>query len=254
MAPDTVIIIPTYNEAESIVPLIEELTRVRSELLFDLLIVDDNSPDKTADLIESLNIPWIRVLNRSKKDGLGAAYRAGFSEILNANNYQKIVTMDGDGSHLVADLPKMLAAAHQAKTISSKYLVLGTRWIEGGEIRNWSKLRIFISKTGTRYARKTLAIELQDLTSGYRIYSCDLLKTLNLENLKATGYCFQIEMAAAANYIGAEIVEVPITFIERRSGKSKMGIGIVLEALLQTTLWGLRRTLRPNADNLHYVR
>ena len=246
-----VILIPTYNECESIVQLIEKLAeyRLTSPNQFDLLVIDDNSPDTTADIVDKLAISWIEVMRRPGKGGLGAAYRAGFDKVLSDIRYTHIVTMDADGSHRVEDLPKLIAAITPGKSI-----VLGTRWIHGGEIVNWPKSRRFLSKIGTRYAKLVLGININDLTGGFRIYSSELLNSLNLKEMDATGYCFQIEMAMAADLAGAKATEVPITFVERINGESKMSKAIVIEALLQTTRWGLMRRLRPNADKLHYVK
>jgi len=246
-----VILVPTYNEADSIVELLEKLKvfRPTSQYEFDLIVIDDNSPDKTADIVDKLNISWVQVLRRPGKGGLGAAYRAGFDKVLSNNQYIHIVTMDADGSHRVEDLPAMFAAISSGKTI-----VLGTRWIPGGSVVNWPKSRQLLSKSGTMYAKLALGIDLNDLTGGFRIYSSELLNSLNLKDMDATGYCFQIEMAMAADLAGAKATQVPITFVERINGVSKMSKAIVIEALTQTTRWGLMRRLRPNADKLHYVK
>jgi dolichol-phosphate mannosyltransferase len=163
--------------------------------------------------------------------------------------YSKIVTMDADGSHRVQDLPSMLDATDALVSIT-----LGTRWMPGGSVVNWPRSRQLLSKSGTKYARIALGIALNDLTGGFRVYSSQLLEKLNLGDMTATGYCFQIEMAMASELAGATMVEVPITFVERINGVSKMSRAIVIEALWQTTLWGLARRLRPNADKLHYVK
>jgi dolichol-phosphate mannosyltransferase len=244
-----IILIPTYNEAISIVDLLQELSTFHSSRDFDVLVLDDNSPDRTADIVESLRLEWVQVLRRPVKAGLGAAYRAGFSQILNINKYSQVVTMDGDGSHRVRDLPAILDATREPISMT-----LGTRWIPGGSVVNWPKSRQFLSKIGTRYARAVLGIPLHDLTGGFRVYGIELLKRLKLDQMRATGYCFQIEMAMAAELAGAVMVEVPITFVERINGVSKMNKAIVVEALWQTSLWGLARRLRPNADKLHYVK
>jgi dolichol-phosphate mannosyltransferase len=246
-----VILIPTYNEAVSIVELLEKLSlfRPNSHYQFDVVIIDDNSPDKTANIVDELNLPWVQVMRRPGKGGLGAAYRAGFDKVLKENQYTHIVTMDADGSHRVEDLPAMFAAIKSGKSI-----VLGTRWIPGGSVVNWPKSRQLLSKSGTNYAKLALGIDLNDLTGGFRIYSAELLNSLNLKDMDATGYCFQIEMAMAADLAGAEATQVPITFVERINGVSKMSKAIVVEALIQTTRWGLSRRLRPNADKLHYVK
>ena len=245
------ILIPTYNEATSVVELLHSLKSLRDlkEFDFDVTVIDDNSPDKTAEIVASLNLDWVSILKREKKDGLGNAYRAGFAQVLSDSSYDQIVTMDADGSHRVADLPAMFAAITPGKSI-----VLGTRWIPGGSVVNWPKSRQLLSRSGTRYASLALGIKLADLTGGFRIYSRQLLESLNLKKMDATGYCFQIEMALAAYLAGATAKQVPITFVERINGVSKMSRAIVIEALLQTTRWGVKRRLRPNADKLHYVK
>jgi dolichol-phosphate mannosyltransferase len=248
-----VILIPTYNESVSIVELLNKLSPLHQSVNFDVLIIDDNSPDMTAEMVDSLKFSWVRVLRRPGKAGLGAAYRAGFADVLAQEKYTHVVTMDADGSHRVEDLPAMLQAANDAGN-SQRCIVLGTRWMTGGSVVNWPKSRQLLSKAGTRYARLALGIPLNDLTGGFRIYSTDLLKSLNLSSMTATGYCFQIEMAMASVLAGACTCEVPITFVERINGVSKMSKAIVIEALWQTTLWGLSRRLKPNADKLHYVK
>jgi dolichol-phosphate mannosyltransferase len=248
-----IVLIPTYNESTSIVELLKSLEEIQVEQNFDAVILDDNSPDKTADIVDSLALDWVSVIRRPGKAGLGAAYRAGFSEVLRNSEYQFIVTMDADGSHRVEDLPAMLSAARNQAT-DSKVIVLGTRWMPGGSVVNWPRSRQLLSKSGTRYARLALRIPLNDLTGGFRVYSRNLLLSLNLDQMFATGYCFQIEMAMASDLAGATKIEVPIIFVERVNGVSKMSRAIVIEALWQTTLWGLARTFRPNADKLHYVK
>ena len=246
-----VILIPTYNEAVSIVELLDKLSKFRltSKYQFDVVVIDDNSPDKTADIVDKLAISWVQVMRRPGKNGLGAAYRAGFNKVLADNDYTQIVTMDADGSHRVEDLAAMFSAIKVGKSI-----VLGTRWMPGGSVVNWPKSRQLLSKSGTKYAKFALGIDLNDLTGGFRIYSAELLNALNLKDMDATGYCFQIEMAMAADLAGASATQVPITFVERINGVSKMSKAIVIEALTQTTRWGFMRRLRPNADKLHYVK
>ena len=248
-----VILIPTYNEATSIVELLRALGEIQVGQNFDAIILDDNSPDRTADIVDSLALSWVRVIRRPGKAGLGAAYRAGFKDVLQKSEYKFIVTMDADGSHRVEDLPAMLSAARNQGD-DSKVIVLGTRWMPGGSVVNWPRSRQLLSKSGTRYARLALRIPLNDLTGGFRVYSRNLLLSLKLDQMFATGYCFQIEMAMASDLSGAQKIEVPITFVERVNGVSKMSRAIVIEALWQTTLWGLARTFRPNADKLHYVK
>ena len=245
------ILIPTYNESTSIPELIDSLAQLRQtgEFDFDILVIDDNSPDGTGEIVQAMGHEWVRLLKRPGKDGLGNAYRAGFVDILAQPQYDQIVTMDADGSHRVADLPLMFRAAQPGLSI-----VLGTRWIKGGSVVNWPKSRQLLSRSGTRYASIALGINLADLTGGFRIYSRELLNALNLHQMSATGYCFQIEMALASHLAGARARQVPITFVERINGVSKMSRAIVIEALIQTTRWGFTRRLRPNADKLHYVK
>ena len=245
-----VILIPTYNEALNIVELLEKLTPLQQLRSFDVIVIDDNSPDGTAEIVDNLHLAWVRVLRRHSKAGLGAAYRAGFADVLAGFSYSHVVTMDADGSHRVEDLPAMLDAVHGDGTS----ITLGTRWIPGGSVVNWPLYRRVLSRLGTAYARLALRIDLKDLTGGYRVYSVELLRKLRLSEMTATGYCFQIEMAMAAHLAHASIAEVPITFVERANGVSKMSKAIVIEALWQTTLWGLSRAIRPNADKLHYVK
>jgi dolichol-phosphate mannosyltransferase len=245
------ILIPTYNEASSILELLTSLAALRetNRYQFDILVIDDNSPDGTSDVVDNCGFSWVKLLKRERKDGLGNAYRAGFSHVLNDKDFDQIVTMDADGSHRVEDLPAMLEAARTGASI-----VLGTRWIPGGSVVNWPKSRQFLSRSGTRYASLALGIDLADLTGGFRIYSRELLESLNLSQMTATGYCFQIEMALASHLAGARTTQIPITFVERINGVSKMSRAIVIEALIQTTRWGVTRRLKPNADKLHYVK
>jgi dolichol-phosphate mannosyltransferase len=245
------LLIPTYNEAVSIVELLDQLADFRASKSnnFEVIVIDDNSPDGTAKIVDNLHLAWVSILRRPGKGGLGAAYRAGFAQVLADSSYTHVITMDADGSHRVVDLEKMIAAIEPGKLI-----VLGTRWIPGGSVVNWPKRRQYLSRAGTAYAKLALGIPLNDLTGGFRVYSVELLKALNLGDMQATGYCYQIEMALAAHLAGAKEIEVPITFVERINGVSKMSQAIVIEALLQTTRWGISRILRPNADKLHYVK
>ena len=246
-----VILIPTYNESSSITDQLKKLELFRATNTYEIsaLVIDDNSPDLTADIVDNLQLPWVQVLRRPSKQGLGAAYRAGLSQVLANGSYTHVITMDADGSHRIEDLSEMICAITPGKSIT-----LGTRWMSGGSVVNWPKSRQLISKTGTRYAKFALGLNLDDLTGGYRIYSVELLNALNLKDMQATGYCFQIEMAMAAHLAGAVATQVPITFVERSNGVSKMTKAIVLEALIQTTRWGLSRRFRANADKLHYVK
>ena len=240
------VIIPTYNEAESILAVIDGLLSLPFDL--HLLVVDDHSPDGTSTLVKEVNSDRIQVLDRDAKSGLGAAYRAGFTWALLQPTFSHLVTMDGDGSHRWQDLTRLLERAKNAD------VVMGTRWMAGGAIENWPKYREFISRLGTSYARWALKMPLNDLTGGFRVYSVHLLRRINIENIISSGYCFQIEMIRAAEAAGGTFAQEPITFIERERGKSKMSRQIVAEALIKVTLWAVQRRIRNNADKLHYVK
>ncbi len=239
-----IILVPTYNESASIAELLRELGTLRqvSQFDFDLLVIDDNSPDKTTEIVDNLGLAWVSVLHRPKKNGLGEAYRAGFSKVLSNSNYTHVVTMDADGSHRVEDLLLMLNATK--KLSGNKTLVMGTRWMPGGKVVNWPKYRQLLSKFGTKYAKSALKVDLADLTGGFRIYSSDLIRSLDISEMNATGYCFQIQMALASERAGADVIEVPITFVERNFGKSKMTAGIALEAFMYVTKAGAKRIWR----------
>jgi glycosyltransferase involved in cell wall biosynthesis len=238
-----VVLIPTYNESESILTLIQQLER----LDVDIIVIDDNSPDGTADLVKNLDSDSVKVINHGSKNGIGPAYLTGMNQAITAG-YEKIITMDADGSHLVEDVEVLISK-------SANYdVIMGTRWIPGGEISNWSISREFLSRFGTWYARTCLNLPFKDLTGGLRIYDAKSLKKLNLVKIRSNGYCFQIEMIKALYSQGATIYEVPIHFIERRAGKSKMSANIVIEAFIRVSLWAIKRILSLNADKLHYVK
>ncbi len=233
-------IIPTYNESDNIIELLSRLDEVRkvlsSSYKIDVLIVDDNSPDNTADIAESSQIDNLSVLSRVKKSGLGPAYLAGFNLGLKGD-YQYFVQMDADLSHMPEQLEKLLTVA------SSNSLVIGTRWMPGGSVVNWPFHRRFISKLGTKYASIILNLDYKDLTSGYRVLPRQLLDALDLSSIKAKGYGFQIEIARKAHDAGFEIKQVPITFIERENGRSKMGAKIIWEAWFKVSIWGFKRVI-----------
>ena len=237
---NVLVIIPTYNEFENIRELLSRLDEVRkllsSSYKIDILIVDDNSPDKTADIAKSSQIDNLSVLTRVKKSGLGPAYLAGF-DIGLKGDYQYFVQMDADLSHMPEQLENLIAVA------SSKSLVIGTRWMPGGSVVNWPFHRRFISKLGTKYASIVLNLDYKDLTSGYRVLPRQLLDALDLSSIKAKGYGFQIEIARKAHDAGFEIKQVPITFIERENGRSKMGAKIVREAWFKVSIWGSKRII-----------
>ena len=235
---DVLVIIPTYNESESIRGLLERLNSARKlisdRFKIDILIVDDSSPDKTAEIAKSLNLDCLSVLIRKDKNGLGPAYLAGFKQGLEGD-YQYFVEMDADLSHQPEQLIDLLGAA------SEKNVVIGTRWIPGGSVVNWPIQRKLISRMGTWYAAFVLKLPYKDLTSGFRVLPRELLEKINFDEIETRGYGFQIEMALKAIESGFDIKQVPITFVERENGYSKMNISIVWEAWSMVTIWGFRR-------------
>jgi len=234
------VIIPTYNEAANISRQLREIDAIRSKLSstydLDILNVDDNSPDGTADLARTLKLKDFHQIINAKKNGLGPAYISGFKWGLE-RDYDLFVEMDSDGSHLTGQLLDLLEAS---KGID---LVIGTRWMAGGNIENWPWYRKLISKGGTAYAARALKLPFKDLTSGYRVLSRQFLESLDLNSISSKGYGFQIEIAFQAYVNGFTIAQVPITFIERKLGSSKMTLGIALEAFRFISLRGLSRIL-----------
>jgi dolichol-phosphate mannosyltransferase len=232
------ILIPTYNEARNIVDLLNRLNALRislsKEFTIDLLIIDDNSPDKTAQIAQSLDVVGLTILMRDKKTGLGPAYLAGFKQGL-TGKYDYFVEMDADLSHQPEQLIDLLQAADEMT------LVIGTRWIPGGSVVNWPIGRKLISRLGTWYASFILKLPYQDLTSGYRVLPRDLIEKLNFNEIQTKGYGFQIEIALKAVDSGFQIKQVPITFIERENGQSKMSLWIILEALITVNKYGFER-------------
>ncbi len=233
-------IIPTYNEAESLPILLRELSLLRKD--FNYLVVDDGSPDGTADICEKLksDIPNLEVLNRPKKSGLGSAYRDGYRYALE-KNFDAVIQIDADGSHQVSDLPNLLSKFESNPSVD---LVIGSRWVKGGSVLNWSKHREALSRLANIYSNFLLGLGVKDSTAGFRIYKTSAIRKLDLNGIKSEGYCFQIEMTREIKKVGGLISEVPITFVERQFGKSKMSGKIVIEAMLRVTYWGLLRIIR----------
>jgi dolichol-phosphate mannosyltransferase len=225
------ICIPTYNESHNIIEIIERIRKVDD---FHILVIDDNSPDGTAELVSHRNYTDVSILNRSEKGGLGPAYIAGFEWAIK-HGYTLVVELDADGSHHPEQLPSLLSA------LNSSDMVIGTRWMPGGSVENWPFIRKAISRIGTFYAQKVLRLPYKDLTSGYRVITVKALEQANFQKIESLGYGFQIEMALRVHEAGLSIAQVPITFTERTQGKSKMSKKIVVEALIQTTKWGLQR-------------
>jgi dolichol-phosphate mannosyltransferase len=226
------VLIPTYNERENL-PLIVERV-LASVPTADVLVVDDDSPDGTGDIADKLaaNEERVQVLHRTAKAGLGAAYVAGFRVGL-AAGYDVLVEMDADGSHAPEQLPRLLEA------VGHSDLVLGSRWVPGGQVINWPKFREVLSRGGNLYTRLALGINLHDATGGYRAYRREVLQTIDLSAISSQGYCFQVDLAWRAVQAGFRVTEVPITFAERERGESKMSGNIVREALLRVTEWGV---------------
>ena len=240
MTKEVLVVIPTFNESESITALLARLDRARDSLSdkyhIEILIVDDSSADKTAEIARSLNLKNLLVLSQVSKSGLGQAYIAGFKQGL-IGNYRYFVEMDADLSHQPEQLSDLLAVA------SEKDLVIGTRWMSGGKVVNWPIGRRILSKFGTKYAAFVLNLPYKDLTSGYRVLPRQLLMKIDLDQIQTRGYGFQIEIALKAIQSGFKIKEVPITFVERENGRSKMGLAIVWEAWWMITKWGFIRVL-----------
>lgn len=232
--------IPTYNEAGNIKLVIDQLfTAIPS---CEVMIVDDGSPDGTALICKGIqeNNKSLHLIERHTKSGIGSAYRMAFIWALE-QGFDDIIQMDADGSHQVTDLLRMI----DAKTMNPELdLVIGSRWIRGGKTLNWSRSRELLSRIANRYVQIMLAMGVKDSTSGFRIYSLQILRKIDLGRIRSEGYSFQIEMTRAAYKSGASIMEVPITFKERVNGVSKMSKKIVLEAMVLVTIWGAKRVLR----------
>jgi dolichol-phosphate mannosyltransferase len=230
--------IPTYDEADSLPAVLNGIRAHAPEV--DILVADDNSPDGTGEIADELaeHDERLHVLHRTRKAGLGAAYLAAFAWGFE-RGYDVLVEMDADGSHRPEDLPALLGAVEAGAD-----LVLGTRWMPGGSTQNWPRRRQWLSKGGNWYARTMLGVPLRDITGGFRAYRASTLRALDLDTVRSEGYCFQIELALRASEAGEVIREVPITFVERRLGASKMSRAIVVEAMVRVTEWGLARRAR----------
>ena len=226
------VVIPTYNEVGSVEILLTEILKTIKNL--NILVVDGGSNDGTAQAVARIvNLePRVNLISEGAKRGLGKAYLAGFEWGLE-RGYEKIIEMDADLSHRVLDLSRLLEAKAD--------LVIGSRWIVGGGIENWSKSRELLSRIANKYVQFMLKLDVSDATSGFRVYRADLLRKIELKRIKSEGYTFQIEMVRAARKVRAEIVEVPIIFREREFGRSKISRAIVFEALLRVSYWGLKR-------------
>ncbi len=235
------VIVPTFNESETIAHTVERLFEATESV--DLLVVDDYSPDGTAAIVRSLasGNPRIHLLERSGKRGLGEAYVAGFRWALE-HDYEVVIEMDADGSHDPREVPRLIAAVDGTDNEPAD-LAIGSRYIEGGGVSNWSPSRRRLSKAGNVYAHLMLGLHVKDATSGFRALTRKTLERLLGGKIRSGGYAFQIEVARRVRNAGGRIVEVPITFEEREAGLSKMSRKIVLEAIVSIALWGLKDAL-----------
>jgi dolichol-phosphate mannosyltransferase len=231
------VVVPTYNEAENVRIIVGRLRRAVPAV--EVLVADDNSPDGTGRIADELAAadPRVHVLHRPGKQGLGAAYLAGFAWA-REQGYDAVVEMDADGSHAPEELPLLLDAAREAD------VVLGSRWVAGGKVVNWPLHRLLLSRCGNLYTRVALGMPLRDATGGYRVFRMAALDKLDVDSVASQGYCFQVDLAWRAYRNGFRVVEVPITFAERERGASKMSSSIVREALWRVTIWGTRARLR----------
>lgn len=228
-----VVVIPTYNEAENLAWIVGRVRAAQPEI--DVLVVDDGSPDGTGAIADELAAadPQVRVLHRTAKAGLGAAYLHGFRVALDAG-YDVIGEMDADGSHQPEQLDRLLAALETAD------LVIGSRWVPGGSVVNWPRRRELLSRGGNLYVRMLLGVKVRDATAGYRLFRRATLEKIDLASVESTGYVFQTDMVARTLAAGLVVTEVPIEFVERVRGDSKMSGSVATESLRRITRWGLR--------------
>ena len=231
------VIIPTFNERENLPRIVSRVRAAVPEA--SVLIVDDSSPDGTGELADELAAAdeAICVMHRAAKDGLGAAYIAGFGWGLE-RQFDVLVEMDADGSHAPEQLPRMLAALRRPEYPD---LAIGSRYVPGGSVVNWPKRREALSRGANFYSRVALGVPVHDVTAGYRAYRAEVLRTLPLDQVSSRGYCFQVDLTLRALEAGFRVVEVPITFTEREVGVSKMSSDVMREALVKITEWGVRR-------------
>ena len=227
------VVIPTYEERENLELIVARVRAATPEA--EILVADDNSPDGTGRIADQLAAQdrQVHVLHRAGKEGLGAAYLAGFAWALE-RDYDVVVEMDADGSHQPEQLPRLLEALGRAD------VVLGSRWVPGGRVENWPSHRMILSRGGNTYTRLALGIPVRDATGGYRAFRRTALLALGLDGVASQGYCFQVDLAWRATQRGLRVVEVPITFVERERGDSKMSGAIVRESLTRVTRWGVR--------------
>jgi dolichol-phosphate mannosyltransferase len=230
------VVIPTFNERDNLETILRRVRGATPEA--QVLVVDDGSPDGTGELADKMaaDDDHVHVLHRSAKEGLGAAYLAGFAWALD-RDYAVVVEMDADGSHQPEQLPRLLEALGRAD------VVLGSRWVPGGRVENWPMHRLMLSRGGNAYTRLALGIPVRDATGGYRAFRRTALEQLDLSQVASQGYCFQVDLAWRAVQRGLRVVEVPITFVERVAGDSKMDGSVVRESLTRVTRWGVQHRL-----------
>jgi dolichol-phosphate mannosyltransferase len=235
------IVVPTYNEADNVEWLVGRVRAATPHV--DVLVVDDASPDGTGQLADALAAadPQVSVLHRTEKAGLGAAYLDGFRVALE-RGYDVVGEMDADGSHQPEQLPRLLEALRHAD------LVIGSRWVSGGSVANWPLSRKVLSVGGNIYARVLLGIPLRDVTAGYRLFRATTLEKIDLASVESAGYIFQTDLAFRTLRAGLRVVEVPIEFVERVRGESKMSRDVAVESLRRITAWGLRERRRQISD------
>ena len=236
-----VMVVPTYNERDNLAWIVGRVRSANPDV--DVLVVDDDSPDGTGDLADELAAadPQVTVLHRTEKAGLGAAYLHGFRVALD-RGYDVVGEMDADGSHQPEQLPLLRTALADAD------LVIGSRWVSGGSVVNWPLSRKVLSVGGNLYARVLLGIPLRDVTAGYRLFRRTTLEAIDLGSVESAGYIFQTDLAFRTLRAGLRVVEVPIEFVERVRGESKMSRDVATESLRRITLWGLRERRRQVAD------
>jgi dolichol-phosphate mannosyltransferase len=231
------VLLPTYNERDSLPHVVRGVRRLVPDA--DVVVLDDNSPDGTGDVADRLadEDPQVHVIHREGKEGLGAAYLAGFRLALD-EGYDAVVEMDADGSHRPEHLSDLLAAAEDAD------VVIGSRWVPGGKVVNWAPHRKALSVGGNLYVKVLLGMPVHDATAGFRVYRTDALRAMGLNDVASQGYCFQTDLTWRAVRAGLTVVEVPITFVERTTGESKMSLDVMTESLTRITGWGVHHRAR----------
>ena len=243
--PRAVVCLPTYDERDNLEPMVRALAGVLDTSRDRVLVIDDASPDGTGELADRLagELPWLEVLHRPRKEGLGPAYVAGFTRVL-ASRPGLVLQLDCDFSHDPADVPRLLEAVERG----GADVAIGSRYVPGGRIENWGPLRRAISRAGSLYARVVLGVPVRDLTGGFKCFRADVLRAIDVETVTSRGYAFQIETTYRALRRGLAVTELPIRFADRKAGRSKLSRRDVLEAAWNVPRWRLASLLRPRAD------